>query len=72
MNVTQEQAYAEACQALGEAVVAQRLIAKEVARLTAELERLRAPVEGPLATDPLSDDDAAEESSRHGQPRRQR
>lgn len=34
MNVTLEDAYAEACRALGESVVTQRLLATEVQRLS--------------------------------------
>lgn len=34
MNVTIEAAYAEACRALGEAIVTQRLLSAEVIRLT--------------------------------------
>lgn len=34
MNATLEQAYREACQALGESIVTQRLLSAEVARLT--------------------------------------
>ena len=36
MNVTIEDAYREACTALGEAVVRERLLSAEVQRLTAE------------------------------------
>lgn len=36
MDVTIEDAYAEACQALGEAIVRERLLAAEFQRLTAE------------------------------------
>ncbi len=38
MDVTLEDAYAEACKALGESVVTQRLMATELARLTQQLE----------------------------------
>ena len=34
MDVTLEDAYAEACRALGEAIVTQRLLSAEVQRLT--------------------------------------
>ena len=34
MNVTLPEAYAEACKALGESIVTQRLLSAEVARLT--------------------------------------
>lgn len=34
MDITLNAAYAEACQALGEAIVTQRLLSAEVARLT--------------------------------------
>ena len=34
MNVSLEAAYAEACKALGEAIVTQRLLSAEVQRLT--------------------------------------
>lgn len=36
MNVTLEDAYAEACRALGESIVTQRLLSAEVQRLTDE------------------------------------
>lgn len=39
MNVTLEAAYAEACQALGEATVTQRLLSAEVQRLSDEAAR---------------------------------
>ena len=39
--VTLEEAYREACTALGEAVVQQRLLAAEIDRLRSEVERLR-------------------------------
>jgi hypothetical protein len=35
MNVTIEQAYAEACQALGESVIRERLLSKALAEATA-------------------------------------
>lgn len=41
MNVTLEDAYAEACRALGEATVRERLLTAEIQRLTAENEALR-------------------------------
>ncbi len=36
IDVTMDDLYREACQALGEAIVRERLLAREVARLTAE------------------------------------
>lgn len=39
MNVTLEEAYAEACRALGESVVRERLMSRELERLHAEAER---------------------------------
>lgn len=47
MNVTIEDAYAEACRALGDALVTQRLLGAEVQRLTAENEALKAPQDTP-------------------------
>lgn len=47
VNVTLDRAYAEACQALGEALVTQRLLGAEVARLTAEVEALTAATPEP-------------------------
>ncbi len=44
MQITQEEAYAQACRSLGEAVVTQTFLAQEIARLTAENEALRAQV----------------------------
>jgi len=41
VNVTLEQAYAEGCKALGEALIRERLLTAEVQRLTAENEALR-------------------------------
>jgi len=41
MNVTLEQLYVEACKALGEVVVAQRLLSAEVIALTEENKVLR-------------------------------
>lgn len=39
MNVTLEDAYAEACKALGESIVTQRLLAAEVQRLSSTGQR---------------------------------
>jgi len=52
MNVTLEQLYAEACKALGEVVIAQRLLSAEVTSLSAEVERLTPPVENNAASEP--------------------
>lgn len=41
MNVTIEQAYREACTALGEAEVRSRIQAAEIGRLSGEVEALR-------------------------------
>lgn len=49
VNVTLEAAYREACQALGEATVRERLLTAEVERLTQQVEALSAP---PAPTDP--------------------
>jgi len=42
MDVTLDQAYAEACRALGEAIVTQRLLGAELGRVTAERDNLAA------------------------------
>jgi hypothetical protein len=36
MNVTLEEAYAEACRALGESIVTQRLLSAELEKLTSQ------------------------------------
>lgn len=38
MNVTIEDAYAEACRALGESIVRERLLSAEIQRLTSDAE----------------------------------
>ena len=52
MNVTIQDAYEEACRALGEGVVTQRLMAAEIARLQGENDALRTALGGP----PLDED----------------
>lgn len=47
MNVTLEDAYAEACRALGESIVTQRLLAAEVQRLTPPPEQKSGPAPMP-------------------------
>lgn len=42
MNVTLEDAYAEACRALGESIVRERLVSVEVQRLSGEVEAANA------------------------------
>lgn len=46
IEITIEDMYAEATQALGESVVRERLLAKEVQRLNAETDELRAHLAG--------------------------
>lgn len=45
LSVTPDEAYAEACTALGEAVVAQRLLAARLTAVEFELAVLKAPAE---------------------------
>lgn len=45
MNVSLSDAYAEACKALGESVVRERLLTREVDRLTAEVTERTAEIE---------------------------
>lgn len=47
MNIPIERAYQEACTALGEALVVQRLLSAEIARLQAEGDTPAAPDEEP-------------------------
>lgn len=47
MDVTLEDAYAEACRALGESIVTQRLLSAEVHRLATENQALRREAAAP-------------------------
>jgi len=46
MDVTLEQAYAEACKALGEALVRERLLMQELARRDQETAKQAEPADG--------------------------